>query len=399
MGTKLAPTYATLVMAYLELRLYEKIEKKFGQEFRKDFEEQWSRYLDDCFINSDTTFAEVTDLHNTFNSLQRGIEFTMETNLNKNTFLQILLLVKGTRITTDIFYMPTDTFQYLPFTSCHPVHTKKNVPFNLARRICTIVEEQDTTKERLEDLKKKLTHQNYAQQITTYGIEKAQSIPKEGLCKAKAKDNNNRKNVLAFASTHNPNNSNLFPIIKSTLPLLCASERMKTSIKNTKLMNKKRAPSNLKKMLTRARFVLHEKEGPQITKCSNSLCGTCAHLQDGVSEIKLNKAKITFKIKERMTYETKDVIYFVTCNGCGKQYIGETQSLRERVTLHNEQIKRPQYRHLYVSKHISRCPYARRIKYKICPIFKLKGQNRTFRQVKRQYFIQKYKPEVNSNTT
>ena len=118
---------------------------------------------------------------------------------------------------------------------------------------------------------------------------------------------------------------------------------MKTSIKNTKLIISKRAPSNLKKMLTRARFVLHEKQGPRITKCSNSHCGTCTHLQDGVSEIKLNKAEITFKIKERMTCETKDVIYLITCNRCGKQYIGETQSLRERVTLHNEQIKHPQY--------------------------------------------------------
>ena len=323
----------------------------------------------------------------------------MEANPTRNTFLQILLLVKGNRITTDIFYKPTDTFQYLPFTSCHPVHTKKDVPFNLARRICTIVEEPDTTKEQLDYLKKKFTCQNYPQQITTYGIEKAQSIPKEELRKAKAKDNNNNKNVLAFVSTHNPNNPNLFPIIKSMLPLLCASERMKTSIKNTKLINSKRAPNNLKKMLTRARFVLHEKEGPKITKCSNSLCGTCAHLQDGVSKIKLNKAKITFKIKEKMTCETKDVIYLITCNGCGKQYIGETQSLRERVTLHNEQMKHPQYRHLYVSKHISRCAYARRIKYKICPIFKLKRQNRTLKQVKEQYFIQKYKPELNTNIT
>ena len=125
MGAKLAPTYATLVMAYLELRLYVKIEEKFGQEVRKEFEEQWGRYLDDCFINWDTAFAKVTDLHNTLNSLQRGIEFTMDANPTKNTFLQILLLVKGTRITTDIFYKSTDTFKYLPFTSCHPVHTKK----------------------------------------------------------------------------------------------------------------------------------------------------------------------------------------------------------------------------------------------------------------------------------
>ena len=104
---------------------------------------------------------------------------------------------------------------------------------------------------------------------------------------------------------------------------------MKTSIKNTKLINSKRAPNNLKKMRTRARFVLHEKEGHKITKCSNSLCGTCAHLQDGVSKIKLNKAKITFKIKEKMTCETKDVIYLITCNGCGKQYMEKHRVLEK----------------------------------------------------------------------
>ena len=32
MGTKLAPTYAALVMAYLELKLYDKIEERFGSD-------------------------------------------------------------------------------------------------------------------------------------------------------------------------------------------------------------------------------------------------------------------------------------------------------------------------------------------------------------------------------
>ena len=36
MGTKLAPTYATLVMAYLELRLYDKVEEKFVKNLEKN---------------------------------------------------------------------------------------------------------------------------------------------------------------------------------------------------------------------------------------------------------------------------------------------------------------------------------------------------------------------------
>ena len=98
MGTKLAPTYATLVMGYLELKLDDKIEEKFGTEFSKRFKEEWMRYLDDCFINWDTRIAEVTELLLTINNQNKGIKFKMDTHLTKNIFLQILLGVKTIKL-------------------------------------------------------------------------------------------------------------------------------------------------------------------------------------------------------------------------------------------------------------------------------------------------------------
>ena len=50
MGTKFAPTYATLVLAYLEEKLYSEIETKFGKEFAIFIKENWKRFLDDCFV-------------------------------------------------------------------------------------------------------------------------------------------------------------------------------------------------------------------------------------------------------------------------------------------------------------------------------------------------------------
>ena len=46
MGTKVAPT---LVLSYLEEILYEKHRTEKGKEFAKYIEDQWKRYLDDCF--------------------------------------------------------------------------------------------------------------------------------------------------------------------------------------------------------------------------------------------------------------------------------------------------------------------------------------------------------------
>ena len=45
---------------------------------------------------------------------------------------------EGTEIKTDIYNKQIDnTFQYLYYYSCHPRHTKNNIPFNLARIVCT----------------------------------------------------------------------------------------------------------------------------------------------------------------------------------------------------------------------------------------------------------------------
>ena len=43
MGTKVAPTYATLVMGYLEEQLLEKLDRKYGSEISGHFKEKWIR--------------------------------------------------------------------------------------------------------------------------------------------------------------------------------------------------------------------------------------------------------------------------------------------------------------------------------------------------------------------
>ena len=51
MGTKMAPTYATLILAYLEENLYEIIVKKYGNDIKEEFTKSLKKYLDDCFIS------------------------------------------------------------------------------------------------------------------------------------------------------------------------------------------------------------------------------------------------------------------------------------------------------------------------------------------------------------
>ena len=50
MGTKVAPTLATLVLGFLEETLYERTAEKYGQDFSTTLRNDWKRFLDDCFI-------------------------------------------------------------------------------------------------------------------------------------------------------------------------------------------------------------------------------------------------------------------------------------------------------------------------------------------------------------
>ena len=60
-----------------------------------------------------------------------------------------------------------------------------------------------------------------------------------------------------------------------------------------------------------------------------------------------------WKIKYAMSCKSRSVIYVILCVKCNSFYVGQTENLRSRVTLHREQIKHEKYRHLTVSEHFS----------------------------------------------
>ena len=175
---------------------------------------------------------------------------------------------------------------------------------------------------------------------------------------------------------------------------------MKKSLENTRIIQSKRQPPNLKKILTRARFTTDpraEDQQNKVRKCSDLKCEACKELQAG-SHVKLGKGnnKTPFKIKAKMDCSVRDFIYVITCNGCKEQYIGESgDTLRHRASVHRNQILHPRYRKLYVSKHISLCAIAKNPMFSICPFFKLYHQDEIFRKEKEDYFIRKFNLALN----
>ena len=116
MGTRMAPSYANLFMGNFEQLAIENAPLKPFV---------WWRYIDDIFM----IWTEGEDNLKTFikyiNSIHPAIKFTHEYSNSSNQslpFLDVQVHLNNNQIQTDLHTKPTDKYQYLLKSSCHPAH-------------------------------------------------------------------------------------------------------------------------------------------------------------------------------------------------------------------------------------------------------------------------------------
>ena len=177
-------------------------------------------------------------------------------------FLDVLIRKEDNRIWMDLYTKATDTGRYLPFSSAHPKHCKVNIPFCLARRICTIVENEEARNKHLEKLKDIMLKQKYPLEVINNRISKAVATPQTDLRKPRNDDKSEK--ILPFVTTFNQNNPSVYSTIKKTLQTLCDNEV--AGINDFKLIQSRRQPANLKKILTKAEST---SEPPIVKQCED----------------------------------------------------------------------------------------------------------------------------------
>lgn len=387
MGTKVAPTYASLVMGYLEEKLYSILPDIFDADFTLYIKENWKRYLDDCFIFWTKTEEDLIKFHSILNELQASIKFTIDVHREKLPFLDILIIKDGENIITDLFSKETDSHQYLDFHSCHPSHTKRNIPHNMARRVCTIVTHPSLRLQRLQELKQHLRRQNYPVELINDGINRAMDIPLAQLRRTRLKEEKQDEKI-PFVTTHNPCNHNIFKSAKRFFPILEQSENMKKLLNQSSIINSRRQAPNLRKILSKAKF--SSSNTISIKKCGDPRCGTCDLIQEGEGII-LKSGQI-LKPNAPMNCKSSNLIYCATCPTCGENYIGQTNQLNAQVRVHKQQIKDETVRNTPCSEHFAKCGKGT---FKIFPFYKMWNSNEIARTTKEDYFIKIFNPKLN----
>ena len=94
----------------------------------------WWRYRDDIFDLWTQGLPKLLEFTDYINSLYPTIKFEL---VYSDSFLHVLdvtLHLKDGLIVTDIYSKPTDSHLYLPYSSSHPSHCKRAIPYGVALR-------------------------------------------------------------------------------------------------------------------------------------------------------------------------------------------------------------------------------------------------------------------------
>ena len=124
--------------------------------------------------------------------------------------------------------------------------------------------------------------------------------------------------------TYNPNNPNVFPIIRQSFGNCKYSKTMSNIFQSKKLVKSMRQAPNLGRLLCRSKFESQHKNY-EVKNCRNN-CINCPYLLKASSYL-FKQVNKTFFLKNYFNCESSNLIYVIICEGCKKEYIGETGCL------------------------------------------------------------------------
>ena len=292
MGSSISPTLASLTIAYLEEKMYTRLERDYDLAYRQYVEDNLKRFIDDCFMLWKRKYGDYNNLFNVLNNMDDKIEYTMDTSDTKLPFLDVMVCKVGVHIETDVYHKETDSYNYVTFNSCHTRSTKNNIPYNLSVRLQLIVSNKETRDIRFQELKSILTGKGYPSAVIDMGIDSAKKLNRAELMEDKTKTMDNKS--ITFITTHNPNNPQITGVIKDNFKSIQATPSLTKAFHDKKVITAKRKTPSIKNMLTKAAFSDLKEEGG-IKKCGKK-CVTCSHLKE-VKDVKFKNCDKLFTLK------------------------------------------------------------------------------------------------------
>ena len=133
-------------------------------------------------------------------------------------FLDVVVILEGNQLITDLYVKQTDIHQYLEASSCHAYHCKKSIPYSQALRLTRICSKTEFFDKRYNQLESWLKQRGYRGKLVRSQILKARGISRKNLLNQERKHQKEEK--LTFNITYHPAYSKLKQIMQNIQLLL-----------------------------------------------------------------------------------------------------------------------------------------------------------------------------------
>ena len=310
MGTKLAPSYANIFIGeFEETHVY-------TYQHRPHWWQSRDRL--DRFINH-------------LNSCHHSIKFTATISPTSVCFLDTTLN-KATdgSLTTDLYTKPTDSHSYLHYSSCHPGHIKKSLPLSQFLQLKRIRSKEEDFEHHSSTMLRHFLNRGYPHSLLNDAFKKAKNTPRDLLLNP-TKNTAQQEKKLFPVSTFHPCGNILKYTIMTNWHLLDRSCSTR-GLTDHRLIFGHRRNKNLKDLLVHAKVNYHY-EKPDIphhhlcdreNTCKDKKCRYCP-LLDKTGKIASHISHEKFTARKNITCKSHNVIYCITCQQCGIQYVGQSK--------------------------------------------------------------------------
>ena len=173
MGTKLALSFANLFMGYFE--------EKFVSPYRKQ-PFLWKRFIDDIFIIWTYGPEELSKFVTYLNSVHETIKFTCEHSVQSVDILDITIQLSGNNpLKTTLLCKPTDTHNFLLYSSEHPRHLLNGIPYSQLLRVRKICSDLSEFKKNAMMLCSHFIRQGYPKHLVKSAYERSLNLDRDEL--------------------------------------------------------------------------------------------------------------------------------------------------------------------------------------------------------------------------
>ncbi len=253
MGTRMAPQFANLYMAQFE--------EQYVYPYKLYLDKYWFRFIDDVFLlwhhgedELEKFLSHLSTCHK-----EKTIKFSSEYSSEGVPFLDTWVhLDKDGNLNTKVYTKPTDSHNYLHYTSAHPRKCIDAIPYGQFIRIKRICTKTSDFEEHAKLLAHHFKRRGYPDSLIQSSLQKVREIDRP------TKSPKTRTKFFSLPQSYNPANPNLRKSIVENWPLLADNPSSRATLLPKKVVFGFRRHPNLKNELVRTKIAREKPLGKHI---------------------------------------------------------------------------------------------------------------------------------------